>query len=233
MVRAGYDAGHMAHLAARPRVRLAVKMQARAGLTKDFCPGTDIPADQIFHFDVSAGFRAVAAGGSEGPSGDRAYMLLELRGGGAVERPVTGIMDARGDFVDAKFQASIASAAGHEHFDRDDATIDEGVGNHPREPDCLSRYLGAQARRNAGRFENMILMIVFTDVIGREFAACPARGDHRDLLGEGHDGFKDRGRAAERAECHAEMGTFADQDLALAVIAETATLEDRRAAAVG
>src|ERR1700730_10938886 len=139
MVRAGYDAGNMAHLAARPRVRLPVEMQARAGLAKDFCPGTNIPADQIIHFDMPAGFRAVAAGCSERPAGDRTDMLLELRGGGAVERPVTGIMDARGDFVDAKLQASIASAAGHEHLHRDDATIDEGVGNHPREADGLGR----------------------------------------------------------------------------------------------
>src|ERR1700730_11018451 len=114
----------MTHLAARPRAPLAVKMQARAGLAEDFCPGQDIFADQIIHFDMPAVFRAVAACGSERPASDRPDMLLELRGGSAVERPVTGIMDARGDFVDAKFQASIASAAGHEHFDRDDATID-------------------------------------------------------------------------------------------------------------
>ena len=110
MVRASYDAGHMAHLAARPRVRFAVKMQARAGLAEDFCPGEDIFADQIIHFDMPAGFRAVAAGGSERPAGDRPDMLLELRGGGAVERPVTGIMDARGDFVDEKREGPIIAA---------------------------------------------------------------------------------------------------------------------------
>ena len=132
MVRAGYDAGHMAHLAARPRVRFTVKMQARAGLAEDFCPGKDIPADQIFHFDMPAGFRAVAAGGSERPAGNRPDMLLELRGGGAVERPVTGIMDARGDFVDEKLERPIIAPlpASHEHFNRDDATIDECVRDH-------------------------------------------------------------------------------------------------------
>src|ERR1700730_5147740 len=163
----------MTHLAARPRAPLAVKMQARAGLAEDFCPGQDIFADQIIHFDMPAVFRAVAACGSERPASDRPDMLLELRGGSAVERPVTGIMDARGDFVDEKLGRPIIIAlpASHEHFDRDDATIDEGVGNHPREPDCLGRYLGWQARGNAGRFENLILMIVFTDVIGGEFAA--------------------------------------------------------------
>src|ERR1700730_2160760 len=142
MVRAGYDAGNMAHLAARPRVRLPVEMQARAGLAKDFCPGTNIPADQIIHFDMPAGFRAVAAGCSERPAGDRTDMLLELRGGGAVERPVTGIMDARGDFVDAKLEWPIVTAlpaASHEHFDRDDATIAERVRDHPGEPDSLGR----------------------------------------------------------------------------------------------
>src|ERR1700730_9671905 len=142
MVRAGQDAGHMAHLAARPRVRLPVKVRAGSGLAEDFSAGENIFADQIIHFDMAAGLRAVAAGGSERPAGDRPDMLLELRGGGAVERPVTGIMDARGDFVDETLEWPIVTAlpaASHEHFDRDDATIAERVRDHPGEPDSLGR----------------------------------------------------------------------------------------------
>src|ERR1700730_17533168 len=76
-------------------------------------------------------------------------------------------------------------------------------------------------------------MDILADVIGREFAAWPARGDDRDFLGERDAGFEDRRRAAERAKRHGEIGAFANQDLALPVIAEPARLEDRWASDLG
>ena len=139
----------MAHLAAGPRVRFAVKMQARARFAEDFCPSKYILADQIIHFDMRTHFRAVTAGGSERPTCDRSYMLLELRGGGAVERPVTRIMDARCDLVDKKLLRPIfiPSTAGHEHFNRDDATIIERVRNHAGQPGRLGGYPPTEGAR--------------------------------------------------------------------------------------
>ncbi len=47
---------------------------------------------------------------------------------------------------------------------------------------------------------------------------------------KGTNGLEDRGLATECAKCHREIGAFANQNLALPVIAEPARLEDLRAA---
>ena len=76
----------MAHLAARPRVRLAVKMQAGARLAEDFCPGENIFADQIIHFDMTAGFRAVIFGHSHQPNSETKDGVLYFNPGSAGPR---------------------------------------------------------------------------------------------------------------------------------------------------
>ena len=60
-------------------------------------------------------------------------------------------------------------------------------------------------------------------------AVMAARGDHRDLALEAHEGFEDRRLAADRAPRRGGIVAGAQRRLALAVIAEAAGLEHRRA----
>ena len=57
--------------------------------------------------------------------------------------------------------------------------------------------------------------------------SAAARGDHRDLALERHEGFEDRGFGAEVVPDLVEIVALADDRLALAVIAEAAGLDHR------
>ena len=63
----------MPHLAAQPRLALAVEVEARAGLGGEFLPIPGPCAQEIGHHDVG-----LANSRAERPAGDRADMVLEL-----------------------------------------------------------------------------------------------------------------------------------------------------------
>ena len=83
---------------------LAVKMQARAGLRGELRPVLRLRADQVRHHHVG-----VARRRPERPAGDRADVVLELRDGAGVLRPMAGIVDARRDLVDEEASRSAPS----------------------------------------------------------------------------------------------------------------------------
>src|SRR4051812_35273652 len=101
--------GHMAHFAAWPRRPLAIEMNGGARDAEPLLVVADLLADQIGHGD-----RAVAHWFSKRPAGDRPDMLLELRDGGAVERPMARIVDPRRDLVDQDAR-SVTPLVEHEH----------------------------------------------------------------------------------------------------------------------
>jgi hypothetical protein len=94
-------------------------MQTR--FLQQLVPMIGLAADEIGHFHP----RAARAGEPSGQLCYGAHMLLELAGLGAVQRPVAGIMDARGDLVD--HNALIGAFADHEQLDREHADIAERV----------------------------------------------------------------------------------------------------------
>ena len=74
----------MAHLAAGPRLGLAVEVDGSAGLGGKLAPFLDVGADQIGHHRI-----AVAGGLAERPAANRPDMVLELAREAGVERPMT------------------------------------------------------------------------------------------------------------------------------------------------
>src|SRR5690349_16388053 len=86
----------MAHLAAGPRLALAVDVDVGTALRDQLAPAFDLAANEIFHDGVTAG----EAGDSGRQSADRADMLLELRGDRALDGPMPAIVNARRDLVD-------------------------------------------------------------------------------------------------------------------------------------
>ena len=68
-------------------------------------------------------------------------------------------------------------------------------------------------------------MFVFGDVVTFDLAVRRARGDHGDLALERNERFEDRGFGAEVFPDLVEIVAFADDRLALAVIAEAAGLD--------
>src|SRR6202042_3473070 len=113
------DARHVAHLAARSDLELAIEMQSEIRLGEDVAPVLSVLADQIVHFDPAATHRC-----AERPAGNGADMLLKLRGLRALESPMAGIVDARRDLVDhERFVAVVI--AGDEHLNCQHADIVE------------------------------------------------------------------------------------------------------------
>src|SRR5277367_2829805 len=113
--RLGKDAGDVAHLAVRADFELAVEMEGEVWLGEDVAPFLGVLADQVVHFGPAAPGR-----GAERPAGDGADMLLELRGLGALDRPVAGIVHPRRDLVDDKPLVAVP-VADDEHLDRQHA----------------------------------------------------------------------------------------------------------------
>src|SRR3984885_3783214 len=109
----------MAHLAPRSDLDFAVEMQSEIRLSEDVAPVLSVLTDQIVHFDP-----ATPRCRAERPAGDRADVLLELRGLRALERPMAGIVDAGRDLVDHERLVAVM-ITGHEHFDRQHADIIE------------------------------------------------------------------------------------------------------------
>ena len=91
----GFHPRHVAHLAARTGLALAVEVQMRAGLGQDARQVATSSPIRFAHLDAAEPARR-----AERPAADGAHVLLELRGLGALDRPMAGIVNARGDLVD-------------------------------------------------------------------------------------------------------------------------------------
>ena len=76
-------------------------------------------------------------------------------------------------------------------------------------------------------------MLVLAEVVNRDLAFEAARRDHRHLALESDEAFEDHRRRAQRAVNRSDVGPFADQRLALAVVTEPPGLENRRTAEFG
>ena len=80
----------------------------------------------------------------------------------------------------------------------------------------------AHARGRAGAGQDVALVLVLAEVVSRDLAFQAARRDHRHFALESDEAFEDRRRRAQRAVNRSDVGAFADQRLALAVVTEAA-----------
>jgi len=211
---------HMAHLASGARLFLAVERQTRLRIGEMMLPGLDIVADQVAHCDPP-----VAPGRAQWPAADGADMLLELRGLRAEIGPVPGIVHAGSDFVDDEGLGS-RRVAGEKQLDREDADIIERAGDGMGDLARLLRRCGADSGGHAGQGEDVVLVAVLADVEGREAAIGRAGGDDGELTDEIDEAFQNGGRPLHRSKRAIRITRFADRGLALAIIAETARLQD-------
>src|SRR3546814_2177239 len=74
---------HVSHLAARPRLGLAVEMQLVAGVAENLQPVGRLVAQQVLHHRI-----AEPLGRAQRQACDGAGELLELRGDAGIDRPV-------------------------------------------------------------------------------------------------------------------------------------------------
>ena len=83
---------------------------------------------------------------------------------------------------------------------------------------------------DAGARENVALVLVLAEIVGDDGPFETARRNHRQFALEGDEPFEDHRPGAKRAMHGAEIGPLAQHRLPLAVVAEAAGFQDRRAA---
>src|SRR5262249_22286411 len=119
--------------------------------------GYDLLPDEVDHLGAS-----VAERHSERPTRDRSDMLLELGYRAPVERPVAGVVYARGDLVDDHGMSG--TICDDEHLNRKHTHIAECFGNPPGDPARLAgdrrRHLGGYPRN----LEDMVAVLILRDI---------------------------------------------------------------------
>ena len=151
------EAGDVPHLAAAPRLGLAVEVELRRGMDEHARPvglarggaGSREPdvAQQVHHHRG-----LVLPGVAERQAGEHARLLLELRGHAGVDRVVAAVVRPRRDLVDDE-----PALRRHEHLDAQHAAVvelrrDGGRRRRaPRPPARRARAPGRSTRRGCRR----------------------------------------------------------------------------------
>src|ERR1700680_1697423 len=205
------DYGAVAHLAPGSRL-LAVVVQVQALQRQQRCACGHLP-DEIDHGAVPERAR-----GAERQVEDGAQVILELTGGGPLDGPVSGVVNARRHLVGDE------PAAAHEELQRQDAGIAK-MRQHARE---IARGQALPARRPEGRTgesQDSPAVDVAAQRIDRELAADAARADDRRLAIKRDPLLVQQRCPAERAPGLPGVRGRADHGLTPAVVAELARLE--------
>src|SRR5688572_15435862 len=106
----------MPHLAALPRLALAIEVQAEIAISSERGPGVGIMADEIAHLSITVTRRR-----PERPAGNGTDMVLELRDGARVHGPMAGVVHAWRDLVDEQRVGRFVAEV--EHLDAEYADI--------------------------------------------------------------------------------------------------------------
>ena len=146
LVRSRAQFGVVAHLAAGPRLGLAVEMQLHAGIGEQVAPGRRYRRRQVLHYRVGMAF-----GGAKGQAADRADELLELAGDAGIDGPVAGIVRPRRKLVHQD-----VARLGHEHLDAENAD-EVDPGDMPGDGFGPGDHRGIHPRRRVGDIENWCL----------------------------------------------------------------------------
>src|SRR5439155_3016239 len=112
-----------------------------------------------------------------------------------------------------------------EQLDSEHADVVQGVGDLLGDGTRVcSQRIGYRGRRPR-EFQDVIAVFVFCDVVTFDLTVRRTRGDHGNLALEWNEGFEDRGFGAEVCPDLSRVVAFANDRLALAVIAEAAGLD--------
>ena len=182
------------------------------------CQRVDLVADEIVHRPAAARQRGRAGR----QAADGADVLLELRGDGALDRPVAAVVDARRDLVDER-----AVGAGEE-LDGEDADVAERFGDAERRRRALPRPAPRSSRRGGTvevrRMPSRWTLSAQSQKAWRPSAQRATMTENSAI--EGDASFGDGGFAADGSPGGFGLIGRADPGLALAVIAVAAGLED-------
>src|SRR6185437_11468158 len=152
---------------------------------------------------------------------DRSDELLELAGGASIDRPMAGVVWPRRHLV-----GQHAAVARNEHLECDQTDQAEAFGQ------LQAALLGCrlngwwQPAGNDRRAQDAVTMIVETDWKAACLPVKPTRDDGRDLALEIHQRFQDAFPPVKPVPCRRQLPLGRNPDLALAVIAVSASLED-------
>ena len=190
------EAGHVAHLAAATRLRLAVQMQlgarmlaARSASPARVARPCPASAYQMSPSRLTITARRCCARVAERKIGEHAHLLLELRRHASVDRKVSAVVRPRGDLVDQ--QAAIRE---HEHLDAKHAAIVELVGDVEGHSPGLRGQRLRDARRHDASYPECRRDARFSQT--GQVTASPlvlARHDDRHLQRQGDELLDDAG----------------------------------------
>src|SRR5688572_9774009 len=88
---------YVPHLTAWPRLGFAIKVKDDVRFRRKACIIQDLGSEQIGHLDIT-----VAVRDGKRPAGDRPNVQLKLRDLTGILGPMTGIVDARSNFINQK-----------------------------------------------------------------------------------------------------------------------------------
>src|SRR6516225_1241548 len=207
----------MAHLAARPRLRLAIEVHRSAPFASKRAPFLDVRSDQICHHRI-----AVALGIAERPAGYGANVVLELADKAGIDGPMPRIMHARGDLIDQQARGVLTL----EHFNAEHADMAQRFCDLARDLSRLDGTFGNDAGRDTADGENAALMHVLDRIVEFQSSVLAADDDDRDLALEGDKALEKRWLAVELLPCRERLFLATDQRLSLAIIAKAPGLQD-------
>src|SRR6185503_10190013 len=150
---------------------------------------------------------------------DRAHVVFKLAGLGALDGPVTGVMDARRHLVGDE------PAAFDEIFDAEDTRVAERA----EQATMVTLGRSLQPRIHVGRArdgEDAVRVLVFDERVALDAARTVADGDQRHLAREIDEAFIDERPSAEALEGLSGVARPPDSCLAFAVITEATRLQD-------
>src|SRR5262249_26326629 len=138
--------------------------------------------DEIEHRAVSRSPR-----GTEGQAESGAKVIFELTGDGPFDRPVTGIVYARGHLICEQ------TSAVFEKLDGQHANIFERLENAAGGVFGGTLGGGIKARGRSHReAQNAVTMMVFNERVEGNLSAKRAHRKHRHFAGEAHETLKDK-----------------------------------------
>ena len=156
-------------------------MQADAAVPQIAAPGIRVVSDHVFHHRIVQPVHAPQRESAAHPD-----LLLELTGLRRIDRPVSGVVRARGNFVDDN-----AAVRQHEHLHGEHADAvqfaDHRAGRRNR---GVRRGLGNQ-RRHDGRPKDATGMPVLSRLVRCFLPVLRTGDDHRHLTREVDPAFQD------------------------------------------
>src|SRR5690625_3472201 len=221
------ERAQVAHLAARPRLILAVQVQLHPAVSEHGGPVRIGCAPQLTE-QVGHRRRRDEIGRAERQATHRPDVLLELAGHGSRDRQVIGVLPPGSDLVHQQ-----AAVFQQEQFDAQPPYVVQAIEHRCRYVLGLLLHSGRQTgHRYAADVEDVAAVAVADQAVAGSLAPGVAGADHGKLPAERNVLFQYGSRAGQQLQGGLRVRRALDQHLALAVVAEAGGLQYGRCASV-